>query len=163
MRPTSLVLTALLAMGCGPTPVRVDVGFPSTETFLFSEQGQLLVYDVAQASDGGGLGDCPLILENIEGGTLGDPVLDSGRLPICSFRNGGVGFGDVAAGPKAFVMLAYDEANTLLLLGCVIGEAYDGADALALDVYPTDDYAGAIMGDVLTCGNEDDKCTRGCR
>ena len=65
MRPAFSVLAALLAAGCGPNPVRVDIGFPSTETFLFSEQGELLVYDVAEASDGGGLGVCPLILEAI--------------------------------------------------------------------------------------------------
>jgi len=156
------LLLGALVVGCGPTPVTVDVSFPSTETFLFSEQGQLLVYDLAQGPDGGGLGDCPLLIEGIEGGALGDPILDSGRVPICSFRGGGVGFDDVPPGPKAYVMISYDEANTVLLAGYRVAEAYEGAPPIQVDVYPTGDYASATAGKTLSCRNADDKCPRGC-
>ena len=160
MSEVRLGLLALLAAGCAPTPVTVDVTFPSTETFLFSEQGQLLVYDVGAD---GGLGSCPQILEDIANNDFGAPLLDSGRRPICEFRDGGVGFDDVIPGPKAFVVLTFDDANTILLSGCRIGEAYEGALSIEVDLFPTDDYASATMGTTLMCGTADDKCARGCR
>lgn len=149
---------ALLAAGCAPNPVTIDVTFPSTETFLHSEQGQLLVYDVSLEA---GLGDCPRILEDIGNNDFGMPLLDSDRRPICDFRDGGVGFDDVTPGPKAFVVLAFDAANTLLLSGCRIGEAYEGAAPIEVDIFPTSAYA-AVATVLLTCGNADEKCARGC-
>ena len=161
MRPARSALAALfLLAGCGPNPVTIDVVFPSTETFLHSEQAQLLVYE---AGEDGGLGSCPQILEDIANNDLGDPILDSERVPVCDLRNGGVGFDDVPQGPKAFVVLAFDDANTLLLSGCRIGEAYEGAMPIEVDVFPSDEYASTIMGTTLTCGTAEDKCTRGCR
>ncbi len=160
MSVARLSVLALLAAGCAPNPVTIDVTFPSTQTFLFSELGRLLVY---QVDADGGLGSCPQILEDIGNSEFGMPVLDSDLHPICDFRDGGVGFDDVIPGPMAFVVLAYDDANTLLLSGCRIGEAYDGAEPIEVDLFPTADYAGAILGTMLTCGSADDKCARGCR
>lgn len=160
MRANCLGALFLLAAGCAPNPVAIDVSFPSADTFLFSESGQLLVYDVDPMT---GLGDCPQILEDIANNEFGTPLLDSGRQPICAFRDGGVGFDDVIPGPKAFVVLAYDDANTLLLSGCRVGEAYEGAPVIEVDVFPTNEYTSATAGQMLTCGNADDKCARGCR
>lgn len=156
-----LALVALVLAGCAPTPVDVQIGFPSTETFLYSEFGRLLVYEVEAETQ---LGECPTLLDAVGRGAVGDPVLDSDWQPICSFRSGGVSFAHVPPGPHAYVAVARDQSNTILLSGCRIAEAYEGAPRVELDLFPTSQYARAIEGVTLTCGNEEDKCTRGgCR
>ncbi|MCB9595520.1 MAG: hypothetical protein H6719_22560 [Sandaracinaceae bacterium] len=155
-----LIVIASLVGGCGLTPVEVDVTFPREENFLYADFGQLLVYPVDPAE---GLGDCPDLLDQVESTGIGMPVLSTDRLPICDFRSGGVSFGDVPPGPHAYLMLAYDDADNLLLDGCTIAEAYEGAPAVEVRLFPTSDYAGAIAGRTLTCGNANDKCTAGCR
>lgn len=150
----------LLSAGCAPTPVEVQVGFPSLETFLHADFGRLVVVEV----DGqGGLGACPAILDRIGAGDFGDVDLDSDWQPICNFRGGGVQFAHVPPGPHAFVAVAQDDANTILLSGCRIAEAYEGAPPVMLELYPTSDYASATEGRALTCGSAEDKCERGCR
>lgn len=154
------MLTAVLFAGCGLTPVEVDVTFPREENFLYTEFGQLLVYPVDAAE---GLTDCPALLDQVESTGIGSPVLFTDRLPICDFRAGGVTFGDVPPGPHAYVMLAYDDTDNLLLDGCTIAEAYEGAPPVEMRLFPTNDYARATEGRTLACGNANDKCTGGCR
>ena len=67
-----------LATGCAPTPVDVQVGFPSLETFLYAEFGRLVVYELDPQE---GLGACPAILDGIEAGDFGSVDLDSGWQP----------------------------------------------------------------------------------
>ena len=149
-----------LATGCAPTPVDVQVGFPSLETFLYAEFGRLVVYELDPQE---GLGACPAILDGIEAGDFGSVDLDSGWQPICSFRNGGVQLPHVPAGPHAYVVVARDESNTILLSGCRVAEAYEGAPSVMLELYPTPEYAAATGGRALSCASADDKCQRGCR
>lgn len=156
-----LALLTLALAGCAPTPVDVQIGFPSTETFLYSEFGRLFVYELDAET---GLGECPTLLEAVGRGALGDPVLDSSWQPICSFRSGGVSFAHVPPGPHAYVAVARDQSNTILLSGCRIAEAYEGAPPVQLELFPTSAYARAVDGVTLTCGSVEDKCTRGgCR
>ena len=149
----------VLAGGCAPTPVDVQVGFPSLETFLYSDFGRLVVYEL----DPEGLGSCPAILDGIEAGNFGSVELDSGWQPICNFRDGGVQLPHVAPGPHAYVVIARDEANRILLSGCRVAEAYEGAPTVMLELYPTAEYAGATAGQPLTCGSAEVKCSGGCR
>ncbi len=160
MRRSAPFLLAALLAGCGLTPVEVDVTFPREENFLYTDFGQLLVYPI-DASEG--LDDCPALLDQVESTGIGMPILSTGRIPICEFRSGGVSFGDVPPGPHAYVMLALDDADSVLLDGCTIAEAYEGAPPVELRLYPTGDYATATRGRTLTCGNANDKCTAGCR
>lgn len=160
MRSPALAVLALALAGCAPNPVDVQVGFPSLETFLYSDFGRLLVYEVDPDT---GLGDCPALIDAVGRGAFGEPVLDSEWQPICSFRNGGVQFGDVPPGPHAYVGIARDQSNTILLSGCRVAEAYEAAPAVELDLFPTSDYADVTSGVTLTCSSEEDKCQRGCR
>lgn len=157
MRASAL---ALLLLGCAPTPVDVQVGFPSLETFLYSDFGRLAVYELDPEE---GLGDCPALLSRIGASGFGEATLDSGWQPICAFRSGGVQFAHVPPGPHAYVAVARDEANTLLLTGCRVAEAYAGAPPVDLELFPTRDYREAVQGRSLTCSSEEEKCQRGCR
>lgn len=150
----------LLLSGCAPTPVDVQVGFPSLETFLYSGFGRLVVYELDPQE---GLGACPALLDRIETGNFGSVELDSGWKPICAFRDGGVQFPHVQPGPHAYVALARDESNRILLSGCRVAEAYEGAPPVMLDLYPTAAYARATAGRALSCGSAEEKCQRGCR
>ena len=156
-----LALSTLVIAGCAPQPVDVDVGFPSLSTFLFSDFGRLLVYEVEPDEEG--LGSCAGLLVRAGDGNFGTPVLDSDWRPICDFRARTVAFDSIPPGPHAYVAIARDEANVILLSGCTIAEAYEGAPPVDLELYPTDVDGGATNGRSLTCSSEMDKCTRGCR
>ncbi|MBX3269266.1 MAG: hypothetical protein KF729_03340 [Sandaracinaceae bacterium] len=160
MRGTALGAMLLLAGGCGLTPVEVELVFPREENFLYSEFGQLLVYDVSPEER---LGDCSTRLIEVESTGVGSPILSTQRRPICEFRDGGIRFPDIPAGPHAYVMLAYDDADSLLLSGCTIAEAYEGAPDVTVRLFPTAGYARATQGRTLTCGNVTQKCATGCR
>lgn len=158
MRRSWLSALMMLACGCAPTPVEVDVRFPREENFLFSEFAQLLVYEVDPET---GLGDCPTILEQIEGTGIGDPILTTERVPVCQLRSGDVRFDDVPPGPHAFVVLAFDDADGLLLDGCRVAEAYVDAPPIEVSLFPTVEYTPATSTRTLTCGSAADKCAPG--
>ncbi len=148
-----------LAIGCAPVPVEVEVFFPREENFLFTDFGQLFIYNVDPVT---GLGDCAGLLEQIRR-DVGSPILSSDRVGICEFRDGGVSFGDVPPGPHAYLVVATDDADTMLLSGCTIAEAYEGAPPVEIRLFPTSDYVDATQGRTLTCGSANDKCSGGCR
>jgi len=151
-------LALVLVVGCAPTPVEVDVRFPREENFLFTDFGQLLVFTI-DANEG--LGDCPALLEQVESSGIGMPALQTGRRPICEFRAGGVSFDDVPPGPHAYVMLAFDDSDNLILDGCTVAEAYVDAPPVQVQLFPTSDYASSTAGRTLTCSSADDKCAPG--
>jgi len=160
MKRYLIVLGVLLSVGCAPVPVEVDVIFPREENFLFTDFGQLLIYDVDPET---GRSDCPVLLEQVRS-DIGSPILSTDRTPICEFRAGGVNFGDVPPGPHAYVVIATDDADNALLTGCSIAEAYEGAPPVEIRLFPTADYTDATSRrPPLTCGSANDKCSGGCR
>lgn len=152
-------LMATLAFGCAPTPVDVQATFPSLETFLYSDFGRLLVYELEDTE----LGSCPALVDRVARNEIGQPQLDSNWQPICNFQSGGVRFDSVPPGPHAYVIVARDEANRILLTGCRVAEAYEGAPEVSVALFPTPDYAMATSGRQLTCRSAEDKCQQGCR
>lgn len=159
MRSLWCCVALVVAVGCAPIPVEVDVTFPREENFLFTDFGQLFIYDVDPVT---GLGDCPALLEQIRR-DVGTPILSTDRTQICDFRDGGVNFGDVPPGPHAYVVVATNDADTMLLSGCTVAEAYEGAPPVEIRLFPTPGYADATRDQTLTCGNAADKCAGGCR
>ena len=158
-RSVALGLAAALLASCAPTPVEVDLTFPSRETFLYSDFGRLLVYEVElDAPDQ----SCPALLNEVAADRFGAPVFDSDWTPVCDFREGGIALDDVPPGPHAYVVLTRDDSNNRLLAGCRVGEAYEGAPAVSVALFPTPTYHDATTGRTLTCTNEDDKCRGGC-
>jgi hypothetical protein len=153
------LFTTMLS-GCGLTPVTVDTRFPSSETFLYSEFGRLVVYEL----EDDGLGRCPELVDATANAMFGEPTLDSDWQPICNFQNGDVTFDDVPPGPHAYVILSRDERNVVILAGCSVAEAYESAPAVRVDLYPTDNYGAevAAVGEP-SCSNADTRCSGGCR
>lgn len=158
-RLLSCAVVVATLLGCAPTPVDVQATFPSVETFLYSDFGRLLVYELEDDQ----LGACPSLVDQVVRAEIGSPQLDSGWQPICTFQEGGVRFPDVPPGPHAYVIVARDEANRVLLSGCRVAEAYEGAPSVHVTLYPTADYAMATAGRTLTCRSVADKCQQGCR
>lgn len=153
-------LLALVLAGCGNAPVDLELRFPTEQAFLLSDFGRLLVYEVDPEV---GLGDCPALLEAAVAGEAGAPVFDSGQLPICDFRDPGVGFDDFPPGPHAFVVLSsIDDPQATLLAGCRIAEAYAEAPAVPITMFPTRDYQDSVGGMTSNC-TEESKCNGSCQ
>src|SRR5690606_22391917 len=158
-RPLAIALVLALATACAPTPVEVNLTFPSRDTFLYADFGRLLIYEVELEASADG---CPALLERLSTGGIGTPVYDSDWAPICDFRSGAIQFGDIPPGPHAYAALARDNANNLLLTGCTVAEAYEGAPRVPVRLFPTTTYEEMTRGRTLSCTTEDDKCAGGC-
>lgn len=155
-----LAATLLLGVGCAPTPVEVDLRFPNERSFLLSDRGRLLVYEVDPET---GLGDCPALVEAAVQGEVGEPTLDSTEQDICEFHDPGVGFDDMPPGPHAFVVFTQrDDPSATLLAGCRIAEAYVDAPPIEITMFPTPMYTDATDGLTSTCTLES-KCNGSCQ
>ena len=162
MRPSAsaaLAVVSLALASCAPEPVSVQLGFPSTETFLYSDFARLLVYPSDLEDSAGG---CPVLLNSATAGDFGEPVYDSDWRAVCAFREGGVRFDDVPEGPNAYLVVTRDESNNLLLSGCRVAEVYVSAPSVTVSLFPTPFYSDATAGRALVCSNEEDKCRDGC-
>lgn len=154
------VAFVLLLAGCGNAPVDLDLQFPSEQAFLLSDFGRLLVYELDPET---GLGDCPALLEAAVAGDVGEPTMDSGQLPVCDFREPGVGFDDFPPGPHAFLVLSLrDNPQATLLAGCRVAEAYAEAPSVEVTMYPTRMYEDAVGGETSSCTVES-KCNGSCQ
>jgi hypothetical protein len=135
-----VVMAALccqVVAGCRPDPIPIELEFPSTETFLYSDFGQLMIFEIAPFA----LGSCSLLVEEALGGSVGQaPAYDTGSRSICGFCDGGVSWDDIPEGPLAFVMVTRNDANTLLLAGCTVAEVYEGATPVVINLFMTPDY-----------------------
>lgn len=158
-RATLSALVASMTLGCAPTPVEVDLAFPSRDTFLYSEFARLLVYEVDLESPES---DCPALIEGLMDDQVGDPILDTDFTEICGFRDPGVSFDSIPPGPHAYVVVARDDSSTILLTGCTVAEAFEGAPPVRVRMFPTTEYEGATSGRALSCANEEQKCRSGC-
>lgn len=155
----SLVLICL-AMGCAPDANELELNFPSMDTFLYSSFARVEVFDVSPSE----LGLCPtLVGQAVRASSSRPTAYDTGELPVCDFRHGGVTFGDVGTGPKAFVAVVSDASNRVLLAGCSVSEVYEDSPPITIRLFMTDRYHEAVadLGE-LDCTDMDDKCERGC-
>ncbi len=134
-----LIVCVYLLLGCRPDPILIELEFPSTDTFLYSEIGQLTVFELLPTE----LGECPRLVEEIlAGSTTNPPILDTGNRSICGFCNGGVAYEDIEEGPRAFVMVVRDAANTPILSGCTVGEIFENAPTIKINLFMTSLYSG---------------------
>jgi len=155
-----IAIWGLGLLGCRPDPVPIELEFPSTETFLYSDLGQLMVFGLTQET----LGDCPRLVDEVLAGSASDPpILDTGERSICGFCNGGVSYDDVAEGARAFVMVARDDANTPLLTGCTVGEVYNDAPTIVINLFVTDEYAGVAAAGAPLFTDPSVKCRGECQ
>lgn len=150
----ALATGTLLAPGCAPTPVDIELVFPSQETFLFAEFAELTVHALEPTD----LGACPRLLDEALAGSGSAPVLDAGAESVCRYRSGAVRFDSIPAGPHGYVVLVRDASNRVLLTGCRVAEAYEGAPAIDIALFPTATYSMVTSGMTPPFPNEDAKC-----
>jgi hypothetical protein len=152
------VVVCLVLAGCGSEPITLELNFPSQETFLYSEQARVLAFPVS----GGGLGDCPHLLAEVSAGSTEDlPAVDTGAVPVCRYRSGGVTIDEDPEGPMAWIAVVEDASNTPLLTGCAIAEIYADAPVIRIPLFMTDEYRAATTAP-LACSSVEDKCAAGC-
>jgi hypothetical protein len=148
-----LAISAALSSCASPT-VSLSIGFPSQEAFLVTTQIDLHIVPID-----GDLDQCPVLLAAAVQGTL-DPMRDSssslGLVP-CDVRSG-IALPDPGGGAHAFIVIG-KASNQAILGGCSVGEAYPGAPAIDVDLYPTDTmtYATAVTAAHLAPGSTADQ------
>ncbi|WP_053238608.1 hypothetical protein [Sandaracinus amylolyticus] len=141
MTRRSLLLASLLLGACAPSPVTVDVNFPTTEAFMRSEQARVLVFPLESTTEQ--LGACPQLLDELPTQSFSiEPVYDSDLRSVCAIR-GGMSLPEFGEGPHAYVVEIFSAGNRRILQGCSIGEIYvDGPD-VQVQLHPTMDFDAA--------------------
>ncbi|UJR84773.1 hypothetical protein [Sandaracinus amylolyticus] len=139
MTRRSLLIASLLLGACAPSPVTVDVNFPTTDAFMRSEQARVLVFPLTQDQ----LGACPQLLDELPTQSFSiEPVFDSDLTSVCAIR-GGMSLPEFEQGPHAYVVEIFSAGNRRILQGCSIGEVYvDGPD-VQVQLHPTMDFEAA--------------------
>lgn len=155
---------AIFAMwGCQPsTPVTIELNFPSMTTFLYAEIARIQVFELTEEQ----IGECPHIIGRAMGGTPArDAYLDSGEVPVCNLRSGGVSFESIDEGPMAYSALVWDASNSLLLTGCTVAEVFEEAPPITVSLHMSTQYSDAVLrinnSDGPLYANEREKCEGG--
>jgi hypothetical protein len=162
MRPRfTVVLAALALSSCGTETETFELSFPSVEAFSLSET--VRVYAVAVGEEE--VGVCRDLLAQVEGvGPLTDAGVDTGRVPICEFRSGGVELPSLGEGLRAYVAVAEDNVGDALFTGCTLRDVYADASEVSLVLAPTDVYRQKVDdGEVTPTGcTVEDRCSGAC-
>ena len=154
----SVLLLAAVASGCGDT-VSVELAFPSEDTFIRAETGELHVVELE--SDEAGV--CPQLLAEA---TLSPPSIDAAistqPVSVCELRDGGLEVPDVSTGLAAFVAVARRNGQGILA-GCTIRDVYKESGPLRIVLAPTDEYRSTFRrGTAPELCTAAEKCNRGC-
>lgn len=151
--PVVLLLTAPFSASCAPSPVTVDMNFPTIASFMHTQQGRLRVFRL-----GDDLGRCPELLDGLP--TMSFPsdlelAFDSGLTNVCEFRSG-LGVPEFGEGPHAYVV-EMRASTGIILQGCRVGEVYVDAPPVRIELYPTDEYDSVI--DMPVSGSPASRCS----
>ncbi len=157
MRTRSIVpvvfVAAVLGASCAPSPVTVDMNFPTIAAFMHTQQGRLRVFRLGED-----LGRCPELLDGLP--TMSFPsdlelVFDSELTNVCAFRSG-LAVPEFGEGPHAYVV-EMQTASRIILQGCRVGEVYVDAPPVRIELYPTDEYDTVI--DMPVSGTPASRCS----
>jgi len=141
------VASSVLAAGCGPQQIPLEVRFPSTETFLVSRAVRIRIYDLSEG------GNCPSLVTAVAGARdpEGTVLFESAGLTPCTVR-AGAAIPDTGAGLRAFLVEGLDQnGNQTIVAGCTEAEVFTGA-TLQVAVYPTVRYDDAYDADPPAAG-----------
>lgn len=156
----AMVLAALALASCGSDTETFELSFPSVEAFSASET--VRVYGVPVEE--GEAGTCRDLLAQAEDvGSISDASEDTGPIPICEFRRGGVELPSVGEGLRAYVAVAEDTTGEALLSGCTIRDVYGDASEVTIVLAPTDAYRERIEAGTMPTGcSVEDRCSGAC-
>ncbi len=158
--PFTIALAALALASCGTETETFEVSFPSVEAFSLSET--VRVYAVA--ADTEEVGVCWDLLQQVEFGPLPDAVVDTGRIPTCEFRSGGVELPSVGEGLRAYVAVAEDAMGVALFSGCTFQDVYADRTEVTIVLAPTAAYRDLVEMEMLelTGCSVEDRCSGAC-
>ena len=156
----ALLVLATLAMSCGAETETFELAFPSAEAFSASET--VRVYSVP--IDAGAVGVCRDLLSQVEAvGSLMDASIDTGPIPVCEFRAGGVKLPSVGEGLRAYVAIAEDIGGGVLLSGCTLSDVHTDVTEVRIVLAPTDVYRERVASGVMPTGcSVEDRCSGAC-
>lgn len=145
----------LLAMGCGPDVVPLQLSFPSELSFVLSSSAQVVAVEADADA-------CPELLRQALVGTPPQSAWETGPLSVCSFWAGEVELVDLPEGPMAYVAIARNDAGRPLLAGCRVVDAHEEPE-VQVTLAPTDDLRALIAAGMTSECTVDTKCYVGCR
>jgi len=156
----AIALAALTLVSCGTETEIFELSFPSVEAFAVSET--VRVY--ATSVDEEGVGTCRDLLAQVEDvGPITEASVDTGPIPVCEFRGGGVELPSVGEGLRAYVATAEDIMGTVLLSGCTLRDVYTDASEVTIVLAPTDAYRERVEAGVMPTGcSVEDRCSGSC-
>jgi hypothetical protein len=128
---------AVLLASCAPSPVIVEMNFPTTAAFNHAEQGRLRVFRLVDD-----LGICPQLLDGLPTSSFPsdvEQVFDSELTSVCIFQDGAT-IPEFGQGPHAYLVEMRSASNDLILSGCRVAEVYAGAPNVRIELHPTDAY-----------------------
>lgn len=141
---------AAIATGCAPSPVVLELGFPTSSAFVQSSEGRIRAFPLGREQ----LGICPDLLNGLASSRFPiEPSYDSERIDVCTLRSG-VEVPGIGQGPHAFVVEIRNE-TTRILEGCAIGEVYAGAGTLPVALHPTESF-----DETMRAESPDERCAR---
>ena len=140
-RLLALLGSSLLLTSCGETEV-FELAFPSVEAFVASETARVYVVPVEE----GAVAVCPDLL-TFAGSGPPEGAVDTGPVPVCDLRDGGVELPSLDDGLRAYVAIAENTAGTILLQGCTLSDVHADADPVRIALAPTDAYIRLLEAD----------------
>lgn len=157
---SAVALIALALLSCGTETETFEISFPSVEAFSLSETVRVYAFPVGAEE----VGICRDLLAQAEIGPLSDAPIDTGRIPTCEFRDGGVKLPSLGDGLRVFVAVAEDNAGDALFTGCTLRDVATDASQVTIVLAPTDGYREKVENDELpfTGCSVEDRCSGAC-
>jgi len=156
----AVLAVALGALGCKSRDTTFELGYPSLVAFAHSSFARLTVHP----SDPADIGSCTDLLRDAERGSefSTPPVLDSGTLDVCAFRNSGVSFDEVPEGQMTYVAIVTDGDGSILLTGCLAKDIYRGNATVSIQLTFTPLYHTRYDMVPVACTSVEEKCAGAC-
>lgn len=138
----SWLATCLLvgAASCGGETETLELSFPSVEAFVASDSARVFVVPTDATA-----GVCERLLSAANRGTIADAEIDTGRIPVCDFRAGGVELPTIDEGLRAYVALATDAGGAVLLSGCALRDVHADSSEVRIVLTTTETYRMRIL------------------
>jgi hypothetical protein len=152
MKRALLFVTPLAGMfaisSCSGPTVPLSLGFPSNEAFLVTTSIDIEIVPLGESTD-----QCAPLLGNAIQGTDVHASISALGLAPCDVLHG-ITLPDPGSGAFAYIVLGR-ATNGVILAGCRVGDAYPGAPAIEVDLYPTTTaaYSTAVTAAHLAPGS----------
>lgn len=160
MTRLAIALGALALAGCGSDSETFELAFPSVEAFSASETARVYALPIDEEATG----VCRDLLAQVEDvGPLTDAPLDTGRVPVCEFRAGGVELPSIGDGLRAYVAVAEDTMGAVLLSGCTLRDVATDTSEVTIVLAPTEVYRERVEAGAMPTGcSVEDRCSGAC-